>query len=259
MNSAEIERLKELLPTSLGSAEVREQIAADILRRSVFSARMECARYLADVREAVAQMLEGTLDQASARDRLEGFLERMGHSMSDEGGLRNPASIRRLNLILDTQTQMAASVARLQGQTPAVVEEWPAWKLERVEGRSLPRKDWLARWNLAGQSVGWEGAVARPIYGDATAYCFLALKSSPIWQALGDGVGGFRDTLGNPFPPFAYSSGMDWTDVSRRECIELGLEPDGKPVEAGSLAPSEDEIEEVAKRFGFGDFGEGLL
>ena len=41
-------RLKELLPTSLGSAEIREQIARDILRRSVFSARMECARYLAD-------------------------------------------------------------------------------------------------------------------------------------------------------------------------------------------------------------------
>lgn len=258
MKPEDIMRLKELLPTSLGSDEIREQFARDILRRSVFSARMECARYLADVRDVAVRMLEGTLDQASARDRLEGVLERMGHSMDDEGGLKNPASIRRLDLILETQTQMAASVARLQGQTPAVVEEWPAWKLERVEGRSLPRKDWLARWNLAGQSVGWEGAVARPIYGDATAYCFLALKSSPIWQALGDGVGGFRDTLGNPFPPFAYSSGMGWTDVSRRECIELGLEPDGKPVEAGSLAPSEDEIEEVARRFGFGDFGEGL-
>ena len=41
MDPAEIIRIKELLPTSLGSDEVREQIAADILRRSIFSARME--------------------------------------------------------------------------------------------------------------------------------------------------------------------------------------------------------------------------
>ena len=89
----------------------------------------------------------------------------------------------------------------------------------------------------------------------------VALKSSPIWQALGDGVGGFKDTLGNPYPPFAYSSGMGWTDISRRECAELGLDVDGaaSPAGAASLAPSEDEIDEVAKRFGFGDFGEGLL
>ncbi len=256
MNPAEIARLKELLPTSLGSAEVREQIAADILRRSVFSARMEVARYLADVRETAAQMLEGTLDQASARDHLEGILERMGHSMSDGGGLRNPASIRRLNLILETQTQMAASVARLQGQSPAVVVEWPAWELERLEERALPRPDWAARWNLAGQSVGWQGALPTHIGGR-----MVALKSSPIWQALGDGAGGFRDTLGNPYPPFAYSSGMGWSDVSRRECAELGLDVGGaaSPSGSASLAPSEDEIDEVAKRFGFGDFGEGLL
>ena len=253
MKPEDIMRLKALLPTSLGSAEYREQIARDILRRSVLSARMEFARYLADVRDVAVQLLEGTLDQASARNRLEGVLERMGHSMSDEGGLKNPASIRRLDLILETQTQMAASVARLQGQTPAVVEEWPAWELERVEDRALPRPDWAARWNLAGESVGWEGALPTHIGGR-----MVALKSSPIWQAIGDGVGGFRDTLGNPYPPFAYSSGMGWSDISRRECIELGLEPDGKPAAAGSLAPSEDEIDEVAKRFGFGDFGEGL-
>ena len=43
MNPADIMRIKELLPTDLGSDELREQIAADILRRSVFSARMESA------------------------------------------------------------------------------------------------------------------------------------------------------------------------------------------------------------------------
>ena len=41
MKPADIIRLKDLLPTSLGSDEIREQIAADILRRSVFSARLQ--------------------------------------------------------------------------------------------------------------------------------------------------------------------------------------------------------------------------
>ena len=53
---------------------------------------------------------------------------------------------------------------------------------------------------------------------------FVALKSSPIWQALGDGVGGFKDTLGNPYPPFAFGSGMGWTDVSADDAASLGLE-----------------------------------
>ena len=53
MDPAEIIRIKELLPTSLGSDEVREQIAADILRRSIFSARMEDLRHLAVIRDAL--------------------------------------------------------------------------------------------------------------------------------------------------------------------------------------------------------------
>ena len=51
MKPADIMRLKELLPTELGSEEIREQIARDILARSVFSARMESAHYLKRLRE----------------------------------------------------------------------------------------------------------------------------------------------------------------------------------------------------------------
>jgi len=62
----------------------------------------------------------------------------------------------------------------------------------------------------------------------------IALKDSPIWQALGDGAGGYRDTLGNPYPPFAFSSGMAWRGVRRERCIEMGLigenEQPGVPV-----------------------------
>ena len=58
---------------------------------------------------------------------------------------------------------------------------------------------------------------------DEVLRTLVALKNSPIWQALGDGVGGYNDTLGNPYPPFAFDSGMAWVGVDRSECIKLGL------------------------------------
>lgn len=252
MTPADIQRIKDLLPTSLGSDELRSSIASDILRRSVFSARMESARYLARIREVCAQVSEGSINQATARARLLETLSQMGHSPLDGGGLANPASIRRLNLIVDTQRQMAASVSRLICQTPAVLERWPAWELTRLVGKAVPREDWPARWRNAGESIGWEGALKDR---------FIALKTSPIWQALGDGAGGFRDTLGNPYPPFAYSSGMAWVAVDRETCERLGLSgPEPETVPSASLSPAEKDIADAASRLGFTleDLAEGI-
>ena len=245
MNPADIIRVKDLLPTAMGSDELREQVAADILRRSVFSARMESARYLALVRETCAQFADGEINQAKAMEELMGELGQMGHSPRDGGGLSNPASLARLKLVVNTQRQMAASCARLANQTEGVLHQTPAWELVRVSGRRMPRADWADRWAAAGASCGFEGALQDR---------FLALKDSPIWQALGDGTGGWRDTLGNPFPPFAFGSGMGWVGVPRAECVALGLigedEEVGRP-EDGSLSPVEREIAEAAERLGF--------
>ena len=116
----------------------------------------------------------------------------------------------------------------------------------------MPRQDWPERWTAAGEAVGWEGA---------SRGAWVALKSSPIWQALGDGAGGFRDTLGNPYPPFAYGSGMGWEDVDAEECEELGLSTDGAEApRTASLSPGEQEIADAVKRLGFdlNDVAEGL-
>lgn len=252
MTAADIQRIKDLLPTSLGSDELRSSIASDILRRSVFSARMESARYLARIREVCAQVSEGSINQASARARLLETLSQMGHSPLDGGGLTNPASIRRLILIVDTQRQMAASVSRIQTQTPGTLAAYPAWELTRLVDKHVPREDWPARWRNAGESIGWEGALKDR---------FIALKTSPIWQALGDGAGGFRDTLGNPYPPFAYSSGMAWVAVDRETCERLGLSgPEPETVPSASLSPAEKDIADAASRLGFTleDLAEGL-
>ena len=252
MKPEDVIRLKELLPTTLGSDEIREQLAGDILRRSIFSARMASAPYLAKVREVCTAMAAGSINAADARSQLLPIPEQMGHSPQDEAGLQNPASIRRLNLIIDTQTQMASSVARLSEQTEATLNLFPAWELTRLENRAIPREDWPARWRAAGASVNWEGALQNR---------FIALKNSPIWAALGNGAGGFTDTLGNPYPPFAYSSGMDWLDVDRETCEKLGLirpEESASAPTNPSLSPGEADIADAIKRYGFPLIGDDL-
>ena len=252
MTPADIIRVKELLPTSLGTDGIRERYAREILSRSVLSARMASAPYLARVREVCEKVSGGLMDMASARSVLEGVLGQMGHSMQDGGGLGNPASIRRLDLILGTQTQMASSVATLASQTGATFHWWSAWELTRPPPRAAPRDDWDRRWGAAGNSVGFEGALKGR---------FIALKSSPIWAALGAGAGGFRDALGNPYPPFAYSSGMDWVEVERGECVRLGLVGAGGEApapSAASLSPGEREIADAVRRYGFPGIAEGL-
>ena len=236
---AEIILSKIPLPTSLDSAGIRERWAADIRRRALFSARMASESHLKDLRRVLVAYAEGNINAAEARERLRFKLQALGL----DGGthaLTDPGSLRRLNLILQTQRKMAASVARLQARDPDELEDWPAWRLERYGSRHVPRDDWSARWQAAGQSVGWQGAHRRQL---------VALKTSPIWQALGDGAGGFKDTLGNPYPPFAYGSGMDWTDVDADEAKRLGLEPDGSLPNV-SLAPSDQEVARAVGRSG---------
>jgi len=270
MTPADIQRMKDLLPTTLGSAEIRERLAADILRRSVFSARMASAPYLAKVRDVCAALSAGTINQADARSQLLPILSQMGYDLQgNPTDVKDPASERRLNLILDTQRQMAASVSLLVRQDEGTVAQFPGWELCRMGSRAMPRKDWLARWQYAGRSVGWQGAVDHPIYGDANAFGFLALKSSPIWQAIGDGAGGFNDTLRNPYPPFAYGSGMAWQDADRETCERYGLVGDASGAERSprptdavsqsppSLSPGEADILDAVDRYGF-DLSEGL-
>ena len=263
MKPEDIIRIKDLLPTSLGSEEIREKIAGDILRRSVFSARMTSVPYLAKIREVCESVVSGEINQAEATARLLLCLKSLGYDT--EGGsqadLANPASERRLNLIVDTQRQMAASVSRLMSETEGTIDMFPGFELCRAGSRAMPRQDWLARWNAAGESVGWQGAHQRPIYGDVNAYGFLALKNSPIWAALGSGAGSFRDTLGNPYPPFAHGSGMAWLDADRETCERFGLLRPGE--DAGSpssptLSPAEQDILDACDDLGF-DLSEGLL
>lgn len=233
---------KTPVPMPWGSDEIRARYAAQIRERAFFSARTIQMDYVRRLQEVCAEYAAGRINAADARTGLQAVLDELG--LSDRtGALTDLGSARRLNLILRTQRQMAASAARLAEQTPDVLDAWPAWRLTRMGTRAVPRDDWPARWHAAGERVGWR---------DAHRSQMVALKASPIWKALGDGAGGFRDAIGNPYPPFAFGSGLDWVDVSRDEALRLGLEPDGQAPQQADLSPSDVEIAEAVAKTGLG-------
>ncbi len=132
------------------------------------------------------------------------------------------------------------------------VEAYPGWELLRVYDRDVPRgfkigtkgelvedpeDAWPARWRAAAEGLEDEDAIIGIL---ETTERMIALKSSEIWQRLGDGVGGYDDTLGNPFPPFAFNSGFDVNEVSDKEAVELGLlganeQAEGAEIDFGKL------------------------
>ena len=239
--AAEIAR-KSLLPTDLSSAEIRERIPAGIRERAIFSARTTELSVLKSIREAVEQIAAGKINGADARLELLKALDGVGYDpeLVGDTGLQDRSSRWRLDLIVKTTRQMAAGAAQAS-ESATARSLYPAWRLERYGGRRQPRKDWYARWKAAGDSIGWKGAIRQEM---------VARKDSPIWQALGDGAGGFRDTLGNPFPPFAFSSGMAWTPVSAADAEKMGLSGDPAASQSVTLAPAESEIAEAADKFG---------
>ena len=177
-------------------------------------------------------------------DPATGFPEDFGKiPMAEQGTIQDLSSEGRLKLMLQTNLRMAMGYGRMiAGNSEYRLREYPAWELVRVYPRLVPRGSaesvspgWYERWADAGASVGWVGAIDGPM---------MALKDSPIWQALGDGAGGYTDALGNPYWPFAFGSGMGWLEVPRAEVVKEGLISENEiPAKTtATLAPCQAEI-----------------
>ena len=124
------------------------------------------------------------------------------------------------------------------------LDEFPALEFHRVYPRDIPRgseedkagpenawDDDEGRWVAACEEAEDDEALAA---FEDTGRC-VALKSSEVWEALGDGAGGYEDTLGNPFAPFAFNSGWDTDEINREEAIELGLMDEDDEVEGADI------------------------
>ena len=150
----------------------------------------------------------------------------------------SPEIADQIRFALKVSQEVASGAGQYLNQnlSPEVLDEYPALEFKRLFDRNVPRglqrgpkgtiisvpeDNWPSRWAAAGAEAGdddWLDWI-----GDAQTGRGVALKSSGIWQALGDGAGGYDDTLGNPFPPFAFNSGFMTFDVSRKEAVNLGL------------------------------------
>jgi hypothetical protein len=259
-------RSRKLFPTEFGSAELRT-MSREFRMRSIFAARLTNAEAAQKLSEIVDRMLAGEINQATGRLEFMRELARLGYDpakgfpqdMADvppaeAGSLRDLSSASRIDLMLETNERMAANYGRmLAGNTDAARYAYPAWELVRLYWREVPRGSaesksvgWGRRWNDAGDFVAFDGVLK-------SSTRMVALKGSPIWQALGDGEGGYEDTLGNPFPPFAFRSGFGWRAVSRGECDELGMElkAEGRRLKAEvALAPGANEVRDALARLG---------
>lgn len=181
-------------------------------------------------RQVTREGVEGTVTEGlthpSATSQLNVMLKEMAA----------PDLAERMDFMLEVAEKVSTGAGKFiqQNGDPQVVDFYPALELERFYDRDTPRgfrrgqggalipvpnEDWPSRWRAAADASG-DTAAGRVLEETGR---MVALKSSGIWQALGDGAGGYNDTLGNPFPPFAFNSGFNTSAVDRADTEDLGL------------------------------------
>jgi hypothetical protein len=206
--------VKRLMPTSAGTAELR-QLGPEILARARFSAQTTNVGYLAKMDSLLTTLVSPAsqdreagpaLDASAVRLALKQHLAATGYAPKEgeAGGLKDLASDRRLNLIIDTNLKMAYGYGNYaQMQDPDLLDMWPCQELIRVEDRDKKR-------NWAGMTGIWTSAGGKA-YGGR----MIARKDDKIWTRI--------SAFGNPYPPFDFGSGMGVRDVDRSEAESLGV------------------------------------
>ena len=214
MKPSELFKLKTPIPSGMSSAEW-DEIAPQIRDQAFFSARVEEQRIIDALKDKLTRIIRNELDPSEFRRDMRSFLDSIGYDPdeSEVGTIKDLRTQTRLDLIRKINVGMARGYNQWrQFTTPAALEEFPAQRLVRRQRRNIQR-DWLTRWQVAAQAVGWEGVYR----GDD----MVALKSSPIWVQL--------SRFGHPYPPFDFNSGMGTENVSIDECIKMGFKGAEKP------------------------------
>mgnify|MGYP000971765383 CR=1 FL=1 len=243
---------RRLLPTSLGSREIAMKLDGEVKRAAMFSARVESARVLQRLRDVVGTIVGGATPESEAarasgdaplllslpdaKEALRQEIVATGYQPApeDAGTIKDQTSDARLTLMVEINEAVTHGHGRwVAGNDPEVFDAFPAWELVRISPAAEPR-NWALRWMMAG--------------GTSFGGRMIALKGSPVWDALGNAKL-FPDALGNPYPPFAYNSGMDVREISRAEATRLGLiRPGSEPPKPDSRSLAEG-MEVSADRF----------
>jgi len=231
--------VRSILPTTASSADLLE-LQARLKRQALFSARTDNAWYLQQIDNAIESIVnphteiradrisaanpEGKVtigsNQADAELILKEALQQLRYQPhpDERGTLKDLSSLQRRRLVVRTNVQLAQGAGHfMQANEPTVLDAFPAQELVRFEQR-VKQRDWGSRWLSAATASGDTDAAR--IYIEFGR--MVARKDSPIWDSLGD-PDLFPDGLGNPYPPFAYGSGMWVQDVDFETAEKMGL------------------------------------
>jgi hypothetical protein len=150
----------------------------------------------------IADHWAGEADQATTRFSIQATLRHIGDQPYLEiGGVRQDIDDEWLDVVIKTNTDVVCGYRSFaQSIDPEILEAYPAWELVKAKNGEEPC-DWKTRWAEFG--------------GQMHHRRMIALKNDPVWLRISD--------FGHSHPPFAFGSGMDVTDISRVEAVELGL------------------------------------
>jgi hypothetical protein len=233
---------RRVLGTTLRARELTA-LGADVRRLAVFSAQQANLEFVQEIADTLDELMLGpTAERETLRAAGEAPLQLSGPEATrrlmkladelelkprdpdQEGTIQDVRTFGRADLIVRTQQDIAAGFGRYVAENDeSVLDAYPARELIRVTSPADPKRErnWKARWAAAGGRL-YDGRM-------------IAAKDSEVWQRLGDGAGGYGDALGNPFPPFAFNSGMDVEEVGREEAVALGVIQPRQTVRPDSL------------------------
>lgn len=229
--------IREIAASSpVGTVLTSEQLAAlpaEIRRRAFFSSRVVSARLLTAMRQYIldaVKLSRGDSGEVLDRSLFVELMQQLAEDLalrpsrefdpneetgtgqgSKRNSLRDIGGQRRLELIFDTNVQMAQGYSDWMASIdPEVTPAWPCSEFLRVSPRITVR-DWPKRWADAGGQFWGEPSEDYP---DAPGR-MIAKKGDPIFTAI--------SAFGQPWEPFDFGSGMGLEDIDVIEARELGV------------------------------------
>lgn len=188
------------------------------------------------------------INDTQARTQIRQELKQINYMPEEslKGTLKDLSNDKRINLTIKTVNQIASAAKNFvrENLNTDTVEFYPAQEFLCVYDRDPPEIDWPLRWRAA--AIAATDAIAVKILEASDR--MVALKSSAIWQKLGNGAGNYVDTLGSPFPPFTFNSGFDLNPIDRVDTEKLGLLKKGDKARPAELPPSNIFIENLAAK-----------
>lgn len=215
--------LKELVPVSLSSKEWSLE-EAEKKTLAFFMAGVSDPRVLTINKLGVEGVAGGSMSREEARKFIRTHLRELGIEGNIQGGMTDIFSVRRQNIVIETNLRMAQGWADLKQISKNPL--FPALRLYRRWDRK-EKRDWISRWADAGGGT---------LPGTASNHKeMVALVGHPIWRRI--------NVFGNDFAPFDWNSGMDLRAVDYEEAEKLGVispkdEPDILEEELRSNVPT---------------------